>query len=170
MLTRSSTAHGRRCCPSSASATVSARTTSTAGRASTMRPHRIDVHHHHTPPPYLAAITANNVLGPVRDWTVEKSIADMDRAGVATAITSITTPALRFLDEGGARKLARECNDYSAKLVADSQGRFGMFAVMPMPHVEGTLHEIGYALDSLKADGIALLDRKSTRLNSSHPS
>jgi predicted TIM-barrel fold metal-dependent hydrolase len=120
-------------------------------------PHRIDVHHHHTPPPYLAAITANNVLGPVRDWTVEKSIADMDRAGVATAITSITTPALRFLDEAGARKLARECNDYSAKLVADSRGRFGMFAVMPMPHVEGTLHEIGYALDSLKADGIALL-------------
>src|SRR5262249_57735960 len=108
-------------------------------------------------PPYLAAITARNIPGPVRDWTPEKSLADMDRAGVATALTSITTPALRFLDDAAARKLARECNDYSAKLVADSRGRFGMFAVMPMPYVEGTLHEIGYALDSLKADGIALL-------------
>jgi predicted TIM-barrel fold metal-dependent hydrolase len=76
---------------------------------------------------------------------------------VATALTSITTPALRFLDDAGARKLARECNDYSAKLVADGKGRFGMFAVMPMPYVEATLQEIGYALDSLKADGIALL-------------
>src|SRR5262249_6734630 len=100
---------------------------------------------------------AGNMPGPVGDWTPEKSLADMDRAGVATALTSITTPALRFLDDAAARKLARECNDYSAKLVSDSKGRFGMFAVMPMPYVEATLHEIGYALDSLKADGIALL-------------
>ena len=120
-------------------------------------PHRIDVHHHHTPPPYLSAITARNITGPVRDWAPEKSLADMDQAGVATAITSITTPALRFLDDAGARKLARECNEYTAKLVADSRGRFGMFAVMPLPHVEATLHEIAYALDTLKADGIGLL-------------
>jgi predicted TIM-barrel fold metal-dependent hydrolase len=123
----------------------------------TAKPHRIDVHHHHTPPPYVAAITAKNIAGPVRDWTPEKSLADMDKAGVATALTSITTPAMRFLDDAGARKLARECNEYTAKLVADSKGRFGMFAVMPMPYVEGTLQEIGYALDTLKADGIALL-------------
>ena len=64
--------------------------------------HRIDVHHHHTPPPYLAALTARNIPGPVRDWTPEKSLADMDKAGVATALTSITTPATRFLDDPGA--------------------------------------------------------------------
>jgi predicted TIM-barrel fold metal-dependent hydrolase len=121
------------------------------------KPHRIDVHHHHTPPPYLAAITARNISGPVRDWSPEKSLADMDRAGVATALTSITTPVMRFLDEPGARKLARECNEYSAKLAADSGGRFGTFAAMPMPHVEATLHEIAYAFDTLKVDGIGLL-------------
>jgi predicted TIM-barrel fold metal-dependent hydrolase len=123
----------------------------------TMKPHRIDVHHHHTPPPYLAALVAKNIPGPVRDWTPEKSIADMDAAGVATALTSITTPALRILDDAGARKVARECNEYSAKLVADGKGRFGTFAAMPMPHVDATLHEIAYALDTLKADGIGLL-------------
>jgi len=100
---------------------------------------------------------ARNVVGPIRDWTPEKSLADMDAAGVATAITSITTPALRFLDEAGARKVARECNEYSAKLVADSKGRFGMFAAMPMPHVGASLHELTYALDTLKADGIGFL-------------
>jgi 6-methylsalicylate decarboxylase len=121
------------------------------------RPHRIDVHHHHTPPPYVAALTARNIAGPVRDWTPEKSIADMDAAGVATALTSITTPALRFLDDAGARRVARECNEYTARLVADSRGRFGMFAAMPMPSVEGTLREIGHALDTLGADGIGLL-------------
>jgi predicted TIM-barrel fold metal-dependent hydrolase len=129
----------------------------------TARPHRIDVHHHHTPPPYVAAIIARNVPGPVRDWTPEKSLADMDRAGVATALTSITTPAMRFLDDTGARKVARECNEYSARLAADSKGRFGMFAVMPMPSVEGTLHEIAYALDTLRADGIGFLTSYGTR-------
>jgi predicted TIM-barrel fold metal-dependent hydrolase len=123
----------------------------------TTLPHRIDVHHHHTPPPYVAALTARNIPGPVRDWTPDKSIADMDKAGVATAMTSITTPAVRFLDDAGARKLARECNEYSAKLATDSKGRFGSFAAMPMPYVDATLHEIAYALDTLKADGIALL-------------
>ncbi len=120
-------------------------------------PHRIDVHHHHTPPPYVAAITAHNVPGPVRDWTPARSLDDMDRADVATAVMSITTPALRFLDDAGARTLARECNEYTARLVTDSRGRFGMFAVMPMPHVDATLEEIAYALDILKADGIGLL-------------
>jgi predicted TIM-barrel fold metal-dependent hydrolase len=129
----------------------------TEAQMSSTTPHRIDVHHHHTPPPYLAALVARNVSGPVRDWTPEKSLADMDQAGIATAVTSITTPALRFLDEAGARRVARECNEYSAKLVADSKGRFGMFAALPMPHVDATLHEIAYALDALKADGIAFL-------------
>jgi len=129
----------------------------TEAQMATTKPHRIDVHHHHTPPPYLAAITARNIPGPVREWTADKSLADMDRAGVATALTSITTPALRFLDDPGARKLARECNEYSAKLAADSKGRFGTFAAMPMPYVEATLQEIAYALDTLKVDGIGLL-------------
>src|SRR4029453_18915905 len=102
----------------------------------TAKPHRIDVHHHHTPPPYAAAITAKNVAGPVRDWTPKKWLADMDKAAGGTAIAAIPPPAMRFLDDAGARKLARECNDYTAKLVADSKGRFGMFAVMPMPYVE----------------------------------
>ena len=123
----------------------------------TTKPHRIDVHHHHTPPAYLAALTARNIPGPVRDWRPEQSLADMDAAGVATAMTSITTPGLRFLGDADARKVARECNEYTAKLVGESRGRFGMFAAMPMPHVDATLQEIAYALDTLKADGIGLL-------------
>src|SRR4029453_10199699 len=65
--------------------------------------------------------------------------------------------AMRFLDDAGARKRARESNDYTAKLVAYSKARFCMFAVMPMPSVGGTPQEGGSALDTLKADGIPLL-------------
>ena len=126
-------------------------------------PHRIDVHHHHTPPAYLLAVVARGIVGPMRRWTPSKSIEDMDRGGVAKAVTSITAPALRFLSPWWARKVARACNEYSAKLVAGRRGRFGMFAVMPMPDIDGTLAEIEFALDTLKADGIGLLTNYGDR-------
>jgi predicted TIM-barrel fold metal-dependent hydrolase len=121
-------------------------------------PHRIDVHHHLSPPPYIAELAARKMgTRPTLDWTPAKSIDDMDKAGVATSVTSITTPGVRLGDDATARRLARECNEYTAKLVRDSASRFGMFAVVPMPDVDGTLLEISYALDVLKADGIGFI-------------
>ena len=121
-------------------------------------PHRIDVHHHLSPPQYVAELTARKMGGrPTLDWTPAKSIDDMDKAGVATSVTSIAATGVRLGDDATARRLARECNEYAAKLVQDSAGRFGMFAVVPMPDVDGSLREIAYALDVLKADGIGLL-------------
>jgi predicted TIM-barrel fold metal-dependent hydrolase len=121
-------------------------------------PQRIDVHHHIAPPSYLTEIAARRVQeGPLRAWTPARSLEDMDRAGVTTALTSITTPGVWFGDAALARRLARECNEYAARLVQDHPGRFGVFAVVPMPDVDGTLREIEYALDTLKADGIGFI-------------
>src|SRR5450631_2255149 len=122
------------------------------------KPYRIDVHHHVSPPTYIAASNANNFGDPLmKGWTPEKSIQDMDKAGVAVAMLSVTAPGLTFTTGEPARKLARECNDYAAKLVADHPGRFGSFAAVPLTNTEGSLREIGYALDTLKADGIGLM-------------
>ena len=122
------------------------------------KPSRIDIHHHVSPPAYIAAANANNFgEPPMKTWTVEKSLADMDKAGVASAILSVTTPAVSFTSGDAARKLARECNEYAARLTADHPGRFGSFAVIPLTDVDGSLQEIAHALDTLKADGIGLM-------------
>jgi predicted TIM-barrel fold metal-dependent hydrolase len=117
----------------------------------------IDVHHHLAPPGYVAELAPRKLLQPVSlNWTPAKSLEDMDKAGVATSVLSITTPGLWFGDDDAARRLARQCNEYAAKLAADHPRRFGLFAAMPMPDVEGTLKEITYALDTLKAHGVGL--------------
>jgi 6-methylsalicylate decarboxylase len=121
-------------------------------------PHRIDVHHHISPPPWVTALKAAKLDSPpVNNWTPQKSIDDMDGGGVATAITSPTLPALGFLNAADAAAVARASNEYARKLADDSKGRFRMFALLPMPHVDATLNELAYALDVLKADGVAFM-------------
>jgi 6-methylsalicylate decarboxylase len=121
-------------------------------------PNIIDVHHHISPSSFTTALI-NHKLGerPMLDWTPARSIEDMDKAGVARSVTSITTPGVWFGDRDEARRLARECNDYGAKLRSDFPGRFGLFASLPLPNVDDSLREIEYALDHLKADGIGVM-------------
>ena len=51
---------------------------------------------------------------------------------------------------------ARITNEYGGKVVSDHKGRFGLFASLPMPHIDESLKGIEYALDTLKADGVFL--------------
>jgi len=134
--------------------------TSAAGTS----PHLIDVHHHVLPPVYMAEARERVIAqgqgylpAPVLQWTPENSLAEMDQNGVATAVVSISTPGIWFGDVQAARTLARKCNEYSARLVRDHPGRFGFFAAVPLPDTEGSLREITYSLDVLKAYGIGLL-------------
>jgi len=118
----------------------------------------IDVHHHISPPAYNQELIARGINEPLlQRWSVQKSLDDMDKAGVATAVTSITTPGVWFGDNHAARRLARKCNDYAATLARDHPGRFGVFASLPLPDTEGSLQEIGYAFDALRVDGVGLM-------------
>jgi predicted TIM-barrel fold metal-dependent hydrolase len=118
---------------------------------------RIDIHHHFAPPAWIAEVKGRPLLNAANTtWTVEQSIQDLDAAGSAAAVISITNPGLWFGDHAATNRVTRECNDYGAGLVQRYPTRFGLFAAMPLPDVDATLKEIAYAYDTLKADGIGL--------------
>jgi 6-methylsalicylate decarboxylase len=129
-----------------------------AQAAATDTKYRIDVHHHFGPPTWVAAMKGNPLLqAPNTAWTPEKSIEDLDRGGGAAAVLSITNPGLYLGDTAQANRLARECNDFGAKVVQAHPTRFGLFAAMPLPDVDATLKEIAYAYDQIHADGVGFM-------------
>lgn len=133
---------------------IAAQESSSSGRAS---PGWIDVHHHFAPPAYADVLEKRGLTpSPMAGWSPQKTLDDMDRAGVGRAMNSIVGPGVWFEDVTMARRLARDANEYAARLVADHPGRFGSLATLTLPDIEGSLREIEYALDVLKADGIAM--------------
>ena len=123
-----------------------------------VKPFRIDTHSHFTIPKLydLAAAHGTN-QATLKDWSPAKMLAEMDEGAVQASIFSISDPGVHFGDDAAARALARECNEAGAKVVRDNPSRFGLFAVLPLPDVDGALKEAVYALDTLKADGIGVL-------------
>jgi predicted TIM-barrel fold metal-dependent hydrolase len=126
------------------------------------KPTLIDIHQHIAPAFYVAEnndrLAAGGKINPAWvDWTPQKALDAMDQHGVATAVLSLSTPGVWFGNVEAARSMARRCNDYAAALVKDHPRRFGLFSVIPLPDTDGSLREIEYAFDILKANGIALL-------------
>ena len=131
----------------------------------------VDVHHHIYPPKYtqenLKRIVADIGVAPAAfytNWSPQSAIEKMDAAGVATAVNSMSSPGVWFSDGEAGRIRARECNEYGATLIRDFPGRFGMFAAIPLPDVEGSLRELSYALDVLNLDGIGVLTSYESKL------
>ena len=128
-----------------------------SARAQAPRPYRIDVHHHLYPPEYLAGLGKHLKVPPIMTaWTPQRSLDGMDRAGIQTAMLSITAPGVWFGDAAEARQLARASNEYGAGLKRDHAGRFGLYAALPAQDLDGSLAEIAYAMDTLHADGIGM--------------
>jgi 6-methylsalicylate decarboxylase len=126
---------------------------------------RIDVHHHILPNNYVAWLQQSGINdaggSPLPDWSAEAALELMDRHEIATAILSVSTPGVHLRPAMGtnpeARTWARRVNEFTARVAADHPGRFGFFATLPLPDVEGALEEARYAFDVLKASGVILL-------------
>jgi predicted TIM-barrel fold metal-dependent hydrolase len=124
-------------------------------------PDRFDFHHHFASPRWIARATETKSQGYQRftDYTPAKSLEAMDKAGVSRAFISITAPGVQFGDASveETRAMARDANEYGARMVSDYKGRFSLLATMHVPDIEGSLREIEYAFDTLKVDGVGLI-------------
>ena len=125
-----------------------------------MTTNRIDVHHHYVPAELieeLDRVGIHHVGGqPLAPSRPADSLAVLDRYEIATALLSVPIP-LTFGHAGTSRRVARSINEIGAEAVVDEPERFGLFATLPLPDVDGAMDELDYALDTLRADGVILL-------------
>jgi predicted TIM-barrel fold metal-dependent hydrolase len=117
---------------------------------------RIDVHHHIVPPQY-----ADNSM-PIKIPDTERQLQSMDSWRIRTAITSLT-PRVVLKNLHRLRHVARTCNEFQARMALEHPSRFGSFALLPLPDVDGALGEITYALDILHLDGVELFSSVNNR-------
>ena len=135
-----------------------------AGRA-----RAIDCHHHFGSPGYAKALAAKGgrrlagfstpSASAVKRWeeySPARVVEYLDRNDVATAVLSCTTPGTWFGEPEETRFLARDMNDYAARMMSDYKGRFGLFALLPLPSIDDSLREIEYAFSTLHADGVCV--------------
>lgn len=136
-------------------------------------PRIIDTHHHIYPTRYVAQnlkrlLDDATVLpaSAYQNWTPSLALEQMDKAGIESAITSITSPGVWFEKDSAAdnRARARDCNEFGATMMREHPKRFGMFGAIPVPDIDGSLAEIAYIFDVLKLDGIGVLTSYAGKL------
>ena len=119
---------------------------------------RIDVHFHAMTPTFRKALTSKS-LGPIirtPEWSPDLAVEFLDRQETAAGILSVSIPGTHLGDDAEARVLARRVNEEFASYIAARPDRFGAFAAIPLPDVDGACREAEYALDTLKLDGVGL--------------
>jgi 6-methylsalicylate decarboxylase len=120
----------------------------------------VDLHHHVLPDFFWEATNEDgNAAGGINPprWSLDGAIAYLDEARIDVAIASISTPGVHVGDDAAARILARRVNEYLADVRRDRPDRFGAFAALPLPDVDGSLDQIAYALDVLELDGVSVM-------------
>jgi predicted TIM-barrel fold metal-dependent hydrolase len=124
---------------------------------------KIDVHQHVVPPSWVERLKELNSRHRPPHWTPEGAIDWMDSRGIATGLLSLTAPGFEGWDETELRPAARKVNDYTAGLVSKWPTRFGNFAILPLPDIDGAIEEATYALDTLGADGVVVFSNYGER-------
>lgn len=118
----------------------------------------IDVHSHYIGSEYVSYLERTN-QGlkegfPLPKWKLEDTLSFMRDAGIDKSVLTLGPVHPSLSKESS--QVIRKINESMAKIREDYKDRFYFAAELPLPDVKASLDEAVYALDYLKADGIAL--------------
>src|SRR5712672_2499931 len=88
------------------------------------------------------------------DWSVESALSYMEEHDISACVLSAPASANNATGQE-ARDIARRTNEVLAEIISKHPNRFGAVATLPGLDADGAIAEIGYALDTLKLDGVA---------------
>ncbi|RAL07924.1 amidohydrolase family protein [Aspergillus homomorphus CBS 101889] len=128
----------------------------------------VDVHSHVIPPIWKEALISagyplqNGTLYvddfPVPDWTLESHLSTMQARGINFSTVSVTAPGVAFLahDSHAAHRLARTINLQMHNWTQTHPTKLGALCLLPLPHVNESLAELEFCLDTLDFPGVGL--------------
>lgn len=121
---------------------------------------KVDFHSHYLSKTYYEYL--DKYEGPEPDsfptpkWDIESHIAQMDTLGVAFSLITVSSPNLSRADRKTEAQMVHKINLEGKEYVDAYPDRLGLFASLPLPHVEESIEEAKFALDELNADGFGL--------------
>jgi predicted TIM-barrel fold metal-dependent hydrolase len=129
-------------------------------------PRFIDVHHHTVLPEYQQALIRSGAADPSRplrkNSNPQQALESMQSFGIEAAIFNpLSVAGVHHGNDDHARYLTRSTNEALAKFISHAPKRMGFFAPLPFPNIDGALHEMTFALDTLGADGVILLSNQN---------
>jgi|GEM_PF-1732783 len=126
-----------------------------------------DLQHHAVPPAYRQALANRGITKvggvSVPRWNARKSLSMMNAWNIERAFLSVSCPGVHFGDDAAARDLARVCNDDIMATMARYPTRFGGFASLPLPDVDGAVREYERCVASGPMNGVILMSNVGGR-------
>jgi len=129
-------------------------------------PRYIDVHHHCVLPEYQAALVRAGAADPSKplrkNASPQEAIDSMGTLGIEAAIVNpLSVAGVHHGDDQHARYLCSTVGEALARFSGAAPDKLGFFAPLPFPDIDGSLEQMAYALDTLKADGLILLSNQN---------